>query len=49
MVEINEGVLNLFEMVVRCFDCCMSCAAHMVVVDSQGKEIASRTFQLGLD
>ncbi len=35
MVEINEGILNLLEMVIRCYDCCLSCAAHIVIVEDK--------------
>ncbi|NWF96638.1 MAG: hypothetical protein HXY34_10905 [Candidatus Thorarchaeota archaeon] len=42
-----EAVLNLLEMVVRCYDCCLSCSAFMVVVDEDDKVIAKRDFVLG--
>ena len=48
MSEVPEGVVNLLEMVVRCFDCWLSCAAHITVVDKDGKEIYSRNLNVGL-
>ena len=38
----SEKFINILEMVVRCFDCCLSCAAHITVVDEEGKEIYFR-------
>lgn len=38
MVEVNEGVLNILEMLIRSYDCC-SCSAHITVVDKDGNEI----------
>ncbi len=45
--EIPEEVLNLLEMVVRCYDCCLSCAAHLVIVDENGREIAQKEIVIG--
>ncbi len=39
--DIPEGVVNFLEMIVRCYDCCLSCASHITVVDEEGKEIYS--------
>ena len=44
---VQERVLNLLEMVVRNFDCWLSCAAHLVVLDEHGNEIATREVQIG--
>ena len=46
--NIPEGMVNLLEMVVRCFDCWLSCAAHITVVNEDGKEIYSRKLNVGL-
>lgn len=46
--DVPEGVVNLLEMVVRCFDCWLSCAAHITVVNEDGKEIYSRELNVGL-
>ena len=46
--DIPEGVVNLLEMVVRCYDCWLSCAAHITVVDEDGEEIYSRELNVGL-
>ena len=46
--EVPEGVVNLLEMVVRCYDCWLSCAAHITVVDEDGEEIYSREMNVGL-
>ena len=48
MSDIPEGVVNVLEMIVRCFDCWLSCAAHITVVDEDGKEIYSRKLNVGL-
>ena len=48
MSDIPEGVVNVLEMVVRCFDCWLSCAAHITVVDERGNEIYSRELKVGL-
>ena len=48
MSDVPEGVLNLLEMIVRCFDCWLSCAAHITVVDAKGSEIYSRELNVGL-
>lgn len=44
---VQERVLNLIEMVVRNFDCWLSCAAHLVILDEHGNEIANRDIQIG--
>ena len=46
--EIPEGVVNLLEMIVRCFDCWLSCAAHITVVKENGEEVYSRKLNVGL-
>ena len=46
--DIPEGVVNLLEMIVRCYDCWLSCAAHITVVDEDGEEIYSRELNVGL-
>jgi len=46
--DVPEGVVNLLEMVVRCFDCWLSCAAHITVVNEDGKEIYKRELNVGL-
>jgi len=48
MSDVPEGVVNLLEMIVRCFDCWLSCAAHITVVDEKGSEIYSRKLNVGL-
>ena len=48
MSDVPEGVVNVLEMVVRCFDCWLSCAAHITVVDERGNEIYSRELKVGL-
>ncbi|MEX2680314.1 MAG: hypothetical protein Q6373_001830 [Candidatus Sigynarchaeota archaeon] len=48
MKELKPEHLNLLEMVVRCYDCCLSCAAHVVVVDKDDKEIAKRDFIINI-
>ncbi len=40
MAEINEKILNLLEMVIRCYDCCLSCAAHIIIMDEDSKKPA---------
>ncbi|MEM2143337.1 MAG: F420-nonreducing hydrogenase [Candidatus Thorarchaeota archaeon] len=45
--EIPEGLLNLLEMVVRCYDCCLSCSAHMVVLDHEGKVVVEKDVTIG--
>lgn len=51
MVEkISEGVLNLLEMIVRCYDCCLSCSAHITVINKDtGEKIQTRTLKIGFD
>ncbi len=39
--DIPEGIVNFLEMIVRCFDCCLSCASHITVVDEDDNEIYS--------
>ena len=46
--EVPEGVVNLLEMIVRCFDCWLSCAAHITVVKENGEEVYSRKLNVGL-
>ncbi len=46
MVEVNEGILNLLEMVVRCYDCWLSCAAHITVVEPDGTERIIRKLEV---
>ena len=46
--DVPEGVVNLLEMIVRCFDCWLSCAAHITVVKEDGEEIYSRMLNVGL-
>ena len=46
--DVPEGVVNLLEMIVRCFDCWLSCAAHITVVREDGKEIYKRKLNVGL-
>lgn len=46
--DVPEGVVNLLEMIVRCYDCWLSCAAHITVVDEKGEEIYSRKLNVGL-
>ena len=48
MSDVPEGVVNILEMIVRCFDCWLSCAAHVTVVDERGDEIYSRKLNVGL-
>ena len=48
MSDVPEGVVNVLEMIVRCFDCWLSCAAHITVVDEKGEEIYSRKLNVGL-
>ena len=48
MSDIPEGVVNVLEMVVRCFDCWLSCAAHITVVNEDGEELYSRELHVGL-
>jgi coenzyme F420-reducing hydrogenase alpha subunit len=45
--EIDEGLVNLLEMVVRCYDCWLSCAAHITVTDEEGNEVYSRKLNVG--
>ncbi len=45
--EVPEAILNLLEMVVRCYDCCLSCAAHLVIVDEEGRELARKEITIG--
>jgi len=47
MKELSPEHLNLLEMIVRCYDCCLSCAAHLTVVDEDGKEILQRNLFVG--
>ena len=44
---VQERVLNLMEMVVRNFDCWLSCAAHLVVIDKDGNRIVDREIEIG--
>ena len=44
---VQERVLNLLEMVIRNFDCWLSCAAHLIVLDEDGNEIVKREIQIG--
>jgi len=46
--DVPEGVVNLLEMIVRCFDCWLSCAAHITVVKEDGEEVYSRKLNVGL-
>lgn len=47
--ELPKGVLNLLEMVVRCYDCCLSCSAHITVVKKEsGEEVLSRPLNVGI-
>ena len=46
--DVPEGVVNLLEMIVRCFDCWLSCAAHITVVNKDGEEIYKRKLNVGL-
>ena len=45
---VPEGVVNVLEMIVRCFDCWLSCAAHITVVNEDGEELYSRKLNVGL-
>lgn len=47
MVEVNEGVMNILEMLIRSYDCCLSCAAHITVVDKDGNEIYKKELKTG--
>ena len=46
MSDESEKNLNILEMIVRCYDCCLTCAAHITVVDEEGKEIYSRKLDI---
>ena len=46
--DVPEGVVNLLEMIVRCYDCWLSCAAHVTVVNEDGEEVYSRKLNVGL-
>ncbi len=47
--DLPEGILNLLEMVVRCYDCCLSCSAHVTVVKKEtGEKVFSRPLNVGL-
>jgi len=39
-MPIDEKLLNIFEMVIRSYDNCFTCSAHMVILDDEGKEIS---------
>ena len=47
--KLPEGVLNLLEMVIRCYDCCLSCSAHITLVKKgSGEKIDSRPLNVGI-
>ena len=49
MADVDEGVLNLLEMIIRCYDCWLSCAAHLTIVDKDGNKIYEREMKIGTD
>ena len=46
VVEVNDNILNLLEMVIRCYDCWLSCAAHITIVDPDGNEHVIRRLEV---
>ena len=48
--KIPEGVLNLLEMIVRCYDCCLSCSAHITIIKKEtGEKIQTRPLKIGVE
>jgi len=45
--EIDKGLLNVLEMVMRCYDRWLSCAAHLTIVDDEGQVIVERELVTG--
>jgi F420-non-reducing hydrogenase large subunit len=41
----TDADLNMVEMIIRGYDCCLSCAAHMVVVNKNRTELLRRPLQ----
>ncbi len=46
VVEVNDNILNLLEMVIRCYDCWLSCAAHITIVEPDGTERVIRKLEV---
>ena len=49
MIEISDDDLikNLLEMVIRNYDCCLSCSAHLIVTSEKEGIILKKEFQIG--
>lgn len=47
MPEIDPKVLNLIEMVMRAYDCCLSCSAFLIVLDNEEKELVKKEIVIG--
>ncbi|MBS7268800.1 MAG: F420-nonreducing hydrogenase [Candidatus Jordarchaeaceae archaeon] len=47
MSEIDPKILNLMEMVMRAYDCCLSCSAFLIVLDNENRELAKREIVIG--
>jgi len=46
VTEVTPEILNILEMVIRCYDCWLSCAAHVTIVDHEGKELYKRRLEV---
>ncbi|MEM3587528.1 MAG: F420-nonreducing hydrogenase [Candidatus Jordarchaeaceae archaeon] len=47
MSEIDLRVLNLLEMVMRSYDCCLSCSAFLIVIDEENRELIKKEIVIG--
>ena len=45
--ELMERKLNLIEMVIRNFDCWLSCAAHLIIKDEHDNVIVEKEITIG--